>query len=86
MNNKLLKNMIKDFLPFSQKKLGFNNPPKIFLKETIVFKFTRAYNNNIIKKAMIPKIIHSIKKVTNRGLKKIDVVKIIEKKNRFFIN
>jgi hypothetical protein len=32
MNTELLKNIIKQFMPFAQKQLGFKNPPRLFLR------------------------------------------------------
>ena len=32
MKNEILTNLIKEFYPYSQKKLGFNKPAKIVLK------------------------------------------------------
>ena len=32
MNTELLKNIIKQFVPFAQKHIGFKNPPRLFLR------------------------------------------------------
>ena len=32
MNTKLLRNIIKQFIPFAQKHIGFKNPPRLFLR------------------------------------------------------
>ena len=35
MNTKLLKNIIKQFIPFAQKHIGFKNPPRLFLRNDL---------------------------------------------------
>ena len=32
MNTELLRNIIKQFIPFAQKQIGFKNPPRLFLR------------------------------------------------------
>ena len=35
MNTKLLRNIIKQFIPFAQKHIGFKNPPRLFLRNDL---------------------------------------------------